>query len=157
MVNYSIDQVVKRNGEFPTEADPNDWLVNVYLSFDALKRIRGDEGSQESFADLLSYPINLLRFTDNPGFYEIKRELPDGVHTLGLPMPFYAGNDEEATKMLEVEVRKWNDEHPNLFSVGELEDAVYDEDYPGKLTRMKEHPKMARAIDHQGYRRFMVG
>ena len=105
-MGYSfIDKVVTERGVFPNEADPSGWLEALVCAFDALERVGTGKGvMQKTFDNFSQYPITLFRYTDNPGFYQIKAEYPEGVSGSSNSLPFRAMNDHDALTKLQEEI-----------------------------------------------------
>ena len=82
--------------------------------------------------------VNLLRFHDNPGWYEIQRELPEAIGLVTMnPVPFYAGSDENAMRMLRMAIEEL---HTDRLLPGEIRRGAYGPHSSGLLDRMAHAP-----------------
>ena len=136
MAGLIVDDMVGEWREFLTVADSSGWLSILDDIVYDQRRIKKSLGKE---FDVCPFPVVLLKYSDNPRFYQIKKELPEGTHSPAMPVPFYARNDDEAIDKLNQQIDMYNKSHPNLLRFERLEVAVYDKDFPGQLLRMLEH------------------
>ena len=144
-------------GGAPTDVDPSGWLDVLVLG---MKDSRGIEGAPKAYKEhidaapskvlavsflgfrktnnKLPFRVNLIKYSDDPGFYKISDDLPwEGGVTMN-PIPFKAENDEDALQKLEEKLKEYNTRYQQtLFAPGSCIQRRYG-NRPGLLQRMAD-------------------
>ena len=127
----------QERGGAPTHADPSGWLQALLWCYDAVDLLKA-EGVPIVRPGIAPMPetmtVNLLRFRNNPGWYEIMQELPEAIGFVTMnPVPFYAGSDENALRMLHAAIEEL---HTQRLLPGEIRDWACSPESSGLLERM---------------------
>ena len=139
----SLIEFCEKHGKFPNVPDLSEWLK--LLEWEIVSNTNHSRS-------IRPYPVNLIRFSDEPGFYSVEDSLwPDIMYSpSNHPIPFVAANDKDAHRKLKILIdESYNSRYSEpIFAVGEIKDGSYGPQPPdqdeGVLRKMANNPSRAR-------------